>query len=228
MSVRRSGSGGDWEYSGHEVQHIHHDVDWLATADAGPSNTIDNVQRWEVTDRGLERDELAELRAVKVSFSLQQVGDPSSQDEAGSVRAFLDGGFNLSGDEFLSLGPSTAQIDDDNSGTNDYRISTKSSGEQGLLFADRIAGNPGFYEGASGAGGAAGFPNVHYFLDFGEHFGTGPVLDVNDDFVTRIELDVNNMVAGVGATAGVSLYYVLHEFEGGRPEFGHHHHGHGH
>lgn len=228
MSVRRSGSGGDWEYAGHEVHHVTHEVDFLGSADAGPSNDFADSRTWEVTDRGLDRDELAELRGIKVSFSLQSAGDPSAQSQIGSVRGYLGAGYNIEGSEWLSWGADTDFVDDDDSGTDDYRIQTKATGEQGQIVADRIASFIGFGSGADGAGGAAGLAETNYFLDFSRHFGRGPVLDSNDDLKTRIRLDVNNSVIGIGATASLSLYYVLHEFEGGRPEFGHHHHAHGH
>ena len=210
----------DLSYADHDVQHINHDLDYLASADAGPSTTVTDVREWDVTTRGLDPDEIAELRALKVQFTLQQSGDPISQDEIGSVRASLDTGYNLAGTEFLSAGPSTVLLDTDNSGTDDVRVSLKDTDEVGQLTADQIAASVGYSDTTDGTGGSASFPHIEYWVSFPELFGSGPVVDSADGFNTRLELDVNNMVAGVGCSARLSLYYAVEQVEGGRSRFG--------
>lgn len=216
-----SDSGGSMlSYADHDVQHINHDLDYLATADVGPSATITDVREWDVTARGLDPDEIAELRAIRVNFTLQQAGSPISQDEIGSVRASLDTGYNLAGTEFLSAGPSTTTLDTDSSGTDDARVSFKDTDEVGQLTADQLSATVGFSDTTDGTGGSNGFPQVTYTMPYPGLTGGGPVVDSADGFQTRVELDVNNMVAGIGASARVSLFYAVEEVEGGRSRFG--------
>jgi hypothetical protein len=222
MSVRRSHDHDrDVSYSDHDIQHVNHALTFLNSADSGPSDTIADVRQWEVTDRGLDHDEIAELRAMKVAVTLQSPSSPIAQDEIGSFRGFLDAGFNLSGTEFMPVATESDFVDSDDSGTDDARVDFKSTDEQGQLISDRLGAYAGYSDTTDGTGGAAGLPSTTYWVDFADLFGTGPFVDANDDFVTRLVIDVNNMVANAGISAGVSLFYAVYEHDEARPEFGH-------
>lgn len=222
MSVSRSGSDAADSYSDYDVHHIQHDLRWRPAADAGPSAQHDDDRQWEVTERGLEPDELAELAVLRVSASLGTDVDPIDQDEIGHVSGVFQTGFNLSGDEFLAAPGSanTDGIDIDNSGTNDFQARTRDTDEVGQLTHDRLDGYLGYSDTTDGTGGAGGFPSIVYIMDFHELFGSGPVVDAADDFWTSVLLDVNNVVAGAVASFKVSAYYHVEETERGRSRFG--------
>jgi hypothetical protein len=221
MSVHRSGNA-DVSYSDHDVHWIRHKNNFLAAADSGPDTTFESEEQFEVTRRGLDPDELAELRALVVDVSIGTGVSPIDQDEIGSFKADIECGFNLSGDEFLrSFGTlSNETVDVDASGTDDFRVGTRETDEVGQLFSAVLYAYPGYSDTNDGTGGSAGMPSLHETIDYTELTGGGPIVDAADDFTSRVSLDINNMVAGCEVDVTYGLYYAVEQSEGGRTRFG--------
>lgn len=219
MSVRRSGDG-DLSYSDHDVQHISHELAFLDSADAGPTLTFEDVREFEITERGLEPDELAELRAMRVALSIGTDDSPIAQDEIGAVSAVFESGYNLSGTEFLSRGRDTDLIDTDDSGTDDFQAIFRDTDEVGQLTFDQMDLYLGYSDTSDGTGGAPGGPERSYMIDFATMFGSGPFVDSVDDFKSSIRMNVSNVVADCKVKAAYSLYYRVMESESGRTRFG--------
>lgn len=215
-----SGDGSQLTYADHDVHWIRHEASFLASADSGPLTGLNDVQQWEITERGLDPDELAELRALTVDVTLGTVGDPIDQDEIGEINLRAQAGFNLSLDEFVLNNASTEGVDVDNSGTDDFNVVTNDTDEVGQLFAANLHGYPGYSDTTDGTGGAGGMPSLHETIHFPAMFGSGPVVDAVDDFSTHLRLDVNNMVAQVTAQATYQAVYAVEESESGRTRFG--------
>lgn len=222
MSVHRTGgsSSSSLSYSDHDVHHVSHVLKWSDNADSGPDDSVRDTRQFEITSRGIDPDELAELRAMRVQLTLGTDDSPVAQDEAGAVIAGFETGFNLSGDEFLFADRAQTGIDTDSSGTTDFQSIVNDTDEVGQLTADRLSMYVGYSDTTDGTGGAAGAPTMTYFLNCAELFGSGPYVDAADDFVTSITMDVNNLVAACTAEANLSLYYNVTEVEGGRTRFG--------
>lgn len=209
-------------FADHDIHHIRHDLRFLPSADAGPNVVHTEDRDWEITERGLDPDELAELVGLRVSATIGTDVDPISQDEIGHITGWFQTGFNLSGDEFLvSQGTqATEDFDVDGSGTADFRSFTRDTDEVGQLTADRLDGYLGYSDTTDGTGGAGGMPELNYVLNFRQMFGMGPIVDAADDFSTMVGLDINNVVAGATAKMTVSAYYEVEEYEHGRSRFG--------
>lgn len=214
----------NFSYADHDVHHVRHDVGFLASADSGPTVAYEDVQQFEITERGLDPDELAELRAMVVHCSVGSVVDNSEQDTASCIDAQFECGFNLSGDEFLfDFGSAdSTNIDTDDSGTPDFRSAVRDTDEVGQLFHGRLFAYPGYRTDVSstGGGGAGGMPVLRDTYVFDDLTGTGPVVDAVDDFSSRVALDVNNSVVGLTASASYQLFYAVEESDSGRTRFG--------
>lgn len=218
---RSDGNGSKLTYADHDVHHIRHEVLFRDTADSGPNDNYADEQQFEITARGIDPDELAELRTLTVRAALVVDDAPEVQDEIGGITADLGCGFNLSGTEFLNAGgASLSSVDNDNSGTADYQIVTKDTDEVGQLWSATLSAYPGFSDTADGTGGAGSMPVVTQTLDLSGMFGTGPFVDSADDFTSRVALNLDNLITGVGVNVQYSLGYRVETMEGGRTRFG--------
>lgn len=209
-------------YADHDVHHVRHEVRWDGdTADSGPNDALTSEEQFEVTARGIDPDELAELRGMVVNVSIEPGLTVGSQDETGAVVAQYGSGYNLSDDEYLQGGGATiTAVDTDDSGTDDFVVATKDTDEVGQLTHDTLSMYLGYSDTTDGTGGSSTGPSYRYFMDFGKAFGSGPYLDAADDFTSRLRLSARNTVADVRATAQYTLYYNVLEVEGGRTRFG--------
>lgn len=216
----QAGMDGGLTYSDHDVHHVLHELRYLDTADAGPTTFTSDTQQFEITERGLDPDELAELRGIRVTASLRVQAD-GAQDSRGAVFCDIDAGFNLTGDEFLSVNPVADGIDVDDSGTNDFQSFTKDTDEVGQLYSERLSAGIGFDDDANSNGGVGGGePVTSELISYPGLTGTGPVVDSVDDFSSRIGMSVSNVITTLACDVRYSLYYAVEESESGRTRFG--------
>ena len=220
MAVSRSGDSSGISYADHDVHHVSHVLRFSQDADDGPDTGYRDTRQWEITARGIDPDELAELRFMTIQMNLGNDADSIEQDEIGSAVASYETGFNLSGDEFVLESRSTEDIDTGGGGNTDFIAAFGDTDEVGQLTANRLFQYAGYSDTTDGTGGAASGNTLAYQLNFGDVFGSGPYVDAADDFVTSIELNVDNMVSNMTAEINASLYYRVEEVEGGRTRFG--------
>lgn len=207
-------------YADHDVHHCRHLLRYEDDADAGPTVGTDNVERYEITERGLDPDELAELRAMRITATVRVRAD-GAQDSRGSVLAEIGAGFNLSGTEFIGTAADATSIDVDDSGTADFTAQTRDTDEVGQLYTQRLSTAIGFDDDANANGGSGGGePTISETISFPALTGTGPVVDSADDFVSRVNLVVNNSITTVETDVRYTLYYAVEETESGRTRFG--------
>lgn len=206
-------------YSDHDIHHISHEVTYLSTADSGPNDDYADVQRFEITERGLDPDELAELRAIRVdaAMTFEAAG---AQDSIGSVRASVECGYNLSGTEFLLSGRDSELVDTDGSGTDDFDVLTGSTDEVGQLFHGRLSCIIPYDDDSNGNGAGGHLQRLDETISYPQMTGTGPVVDSADDFVSRIRMNIENSITTVGCNVNYSLFYLVEETESGRTRFG--------
>lgn len=223
MSVNPGGSDGPMSYSDHDVHHLRHEVFHPRSADSGPTTAVSSVEQFNITERGLDPDELAELRAVRVQASLSVLPQAagSSQDQEGAFRLKAGAGFNLSGDEFLGIqGTQSESFDVDGSGTTDFQAITKDTDEVGQVYTAQLDGLLPV-QNSTDANGAGGFtPHLEEKMDFDELTGSGPVVDAADDWTSLIRLETDNVVESLNGAVRYSLYYMVEETESGRTRFG--------
>lgn len=206
-------------YADHDVQHIRHGVRWQSDADSGPSDGYGNVKQFEITERGLEPDEIAELRAMRVTLSSAQL-TTVNQGLPGTVQGLVDAGYNLSGSEFLLGDSNTQNVDTDDSGTTDFVVRSRDTDEVGQIYTNRITETLSFGSNSNSVGGGGQGSTVVETVNMADLFGSGPFVDSADDFVSRIFLDVNDSLETVEVAVTYSLYYNVMETEGGRSRFG--------
>lgn len=216
-----TGDGGGLSYADHDVHHVYHELQFLDTATSGPTTNQVSEQQFEITERGLDPDELAELRAVVVDATLTSEGTVIAQDEIGTVKATLGAGFNLSDDEFLADDFEIPErFDQNDDGTNDFAVAVDDTDEVGQIFTGGLATGVSYSDTTDGTGGSAGYPHLREKISFAGLTGTGPFVDAADDFNSYIRLSVNNAVVDFSAEVRYSLYYRVEEMEGGRTRFG--------
>lgn len=206
-------------YADHDVHWVQHGINFRSTGDSGPDDGFTDTQQFEVTQRGLAPDELAELRLMRAQVGVIFDAD-GAQDSTGSVRVRVDSGFNLSGDEFLSSNPTFEQVDNDASGTNDYTVTTKDTDEVGQLFTFESAYAVPYDDDTSGNGAGGLMSPYGETINFADALGSGPFVDSADDFVSRLNMAITNNVTNVGVVVRYGLYYNVTEIEGGRTRFG--------
>jgi hypothetical protein len=180
------------------------------------------VQQFEITQRGLDPDELAELRTLQVSIGIRGVTavGGGNQNQSGEVRAIVEPGFNLTDSEFLSDPDnlSSDTIDSDSSGTDDYAVTFGDTDEVGQLGSWVCMAGIGFDD--AGGGGPSTPGNVWDQVNMADLYGSGPFVDAADDFSSSIQLNVSNAVEQAECTVLYRLGYKVDEQEGGRTRFG--------
>lgn len=230
MSVHRSNDS-DLSYADHDVHWIRHQLRWSQQGDAGPMEYYNDVDQFEVTARGLDPDELAELRGVKVLATAFENPEPgSAQDEPGGVIGYIDAGFNLSGGEVLRPlieeagferpDGTLTEIDSDNSGTDDFERIVRETDEVGQIVAETAVMQMAHREAADGVGGGGVGTVVSSYYDLAGQFGTGPIVDAADDWSSSISAEVRNVVGNAALEVVYGLYYNVEKSESGRTRFG--------
>jgi len=220
MSVHRSGDGsGQLSYADHDIHWISHEVDFLNTSDVtATGEAFADEQQFDITERGLAPDEIAELRAMVVNVTGTFTAD-GPQDSINSLRVDVESGFNTTGDEFVTVDPAEETLDL-STADDDVRIRTKDTDEVGQLFSSSFLLSTPYDDDSNGNGAGGTIPVYRDSISFTDLLGSGPIVDANDDFVSRIALDVQNTVTTQGCHVTYGLYYAVEEIEGGRTRFG--------
>jgi len=209
--------GSELTYSDHEIQHIRHQLSFNGGEPSSPP--IEDERQFEITARGLDPDEIAELRGMRVQVSTFFDAD-TAEDNVGSVRIDADAGFNLSGTEVLSLGASTEDKDPDDDGTDEGEARFRTTDEVGQLWTWSGVVSAPFDDDTNGNGGGAYAVNQTEMLVFPDFLGTGPVVDVNDDFTSKLRCLETANESELGVEVRYSLYYLVDEIEDSRPRYG--------
>lgn len=219
MSIQDSGSGGV-SYSDHDVHHVRHQAQ-VIPGSGGDDVTVNDVRQFEITERGLDPDELAELRAMRVSVGAI-VGASQGQSSRGEVSFSVGCGFNLTGNEFLTLTDDDASetFDPDGDATDEVRIITGDTDEVGQLYHLTDNVNIGYDDDTNGNGAGGANNSTTEMLNMADLFGSGPYVDAADDFSTFIGFNPDNVIESVNVVTKYSLYYNVTEVEGGRTRFG--------
>lgn len=219
MSIQDSGSGGV-SYSDHDVHHIRHTLN-VEPGTGGITTTVDDIRQFEITERGLDPDELAELRAMRVSVGCRvRSGQPQSQ--RGELSFQVGAGFNLSGNEFLAIADNDVEefIDPDGDGTDEIKARTTDTDEVGQIYHMTDSYSVGFDDDTNGNGGPTNSAPHAEVLDMNELFGSGPYVDAADDFSSLVQFRPSNVIERLACEIKYSLYYDVSEVEGGRTRFG--------
>lgn len=219
MSIQDSGGGGPVSYADHDVHHVRHKV-VNRSGTGGDDITFTSSEQFEITERGLDPDELAELRAMRISIG-SRVEAGADQTQRGELSFTIDAGFNTSDAEVIRRVPTDfEQFDPDGDATNEIGVSTSDTDEVGQIytFADNL--NVG-YDDATNGKGAGGQNNAETeMLNMADLFGSGPYVDAADDFVSTVHVEPDNIVELAEVDVVYTLYYNVQQTEGGRSRFG--------
>lgn len=216
MSIQGGGGDGMISYADHDVHHVLHEVRGIG----GENNpAFEDIQQFEITERGLDPDELAELRAARVAVGVVFTADQPT-DSVGSARFEMGAGFNLNGEEYLQAGANGLQVDVDGDGDDDYQIFTKDTDEVGQFWTYVDTLSAPYDDDANGNGGGGLATQEVEMLNMADLFGSGPFVDSADDFTSRIRVVEQNSIATLGVRILYSLYYSVEQTEGGRSRFG--------
>lgn len=218
MSISGGGDDGRTGYSDHEIHHVRQGLNVLENQDAG-NFAETNASQFEITQRGLDNDELAELVAFRVQYGVA-LGPVSSQTAPGTVRVEFGAGYNLQDEEFLQVGGTFTTEDIDSSGTDDIQTVEADTDEVGQIWAAQTGATLPIDDSTDGPGAGADVEFDNEMVDFRAMLGGGPILDATDDFTPRVRVDQNNAGVRVEAQAVYTLYYDVETMEGGRPRFG--------
>lgn len=211
--------GGPISYSDHDVHHIRHNVTVAAGA-GGDDLEQAAVEELEITERGLDPDELAELRAMHVSVgAVANGGEPQSQ--RGEFSFTVDAGFNIGENDGLFGGEGTATaFDPDGDDTDEIVSRIRDTDEVGQIYAFADNFSIGFDDDTNGNGGATSTSSMTETVNMSDLFGSGPYVDSADDFVSVINVEPDNVIERFGVEVAYSLYYNVEQVEGGRSRFG--------
>lgn len=217
MSIQDSSSG--LSYADHDVHHIRHRA-LNQPASGGDDYVVNAVEEFEVTERGLDPDELAELRAMRVSVGAE-VTAQEPQDSRGEFSFNIDAGFNIGVSDALNQQDTdSTDFDPDGDGTSEARSDVAETDEVGQIYTLSDNYNVGFDDDANGNGGGGSNVPVVETIDFAGMFGEGLYVDSADDFASVIAVKADNVVELVAVNVTYSLYYNVQETEGGRSRFG--------
>lgn len=216
MSIQDTGG---FSYSDHEVQWILNDYQFKDAADAGPDTSLEDEAQFNVTERGLDNDELAELVYLRADLDLgvDSVGDQTTRNFFEVVTGW---GANLSGSEYVSTDNDFEQFDVDDSGTNDFQRNSRTTDEAGQWIAESLRATIGFRDTGNSVGANSTTDRVQVTMDFRDLFGSGPFLDSTDDLTNRIFMNVDNAIDGARLDQRLMLVYDVQTVEGGRAAFG--------
>lgn len=206
-------------YADHDVHHIAHRV-INNESTGGDDYVVEAVEEFEITERGLDPDELAELRAMRVQVgAFCQALQP--QDSRGEFSFTIDAGFNIGvSDALHTASLNTTQFDPDGDGTDEAASSVRETDEVGQVYTYADNYNVGFDDDANGNGAGGNSNATAEMLNMQDLFGSGPFVDSADDFVSVVRVLPENVIETFGVQINYSLYYDVNEQEGGRTRFG--------
>lgn len=210
MSVNPDGPDGV-TYSDHEVQHIRHDLDIDETF-SGSTETV--TEEFNITERGLDNDELAELVHFTVRTGIIQGGQATDDPNPGFVRMESGAGFNLAGSEFLLDSPNSESI---TTGLTEF---TRNTDEVGQVWSVQLSSTAPNFDSTNGAAASDEGNILQYSIDYRDKFGSGPFLDSTDDFNSKHVVTAENLDAAMRVISIYTLVYDVQELERGRSRFG--------
>lgn len=232
MSINMDTQSGS-AYTDFEVQHIRHSLEKTVFSSTNPEGEYALERSFDVTTQGLDRNELAELVAMRrqgLAITYDKSGGGADQAEGGNMKTFGGLGINISGNEWLWRGQEESSVpsgeqksdseavpqeryDTDGSGDLDFTERYLDSDERGLLDS---------WAGAAGTGNDNSYGVVvgDFWINFRETFGSGPFLDATDDVDTYLFIEAENMEDSAEAYQVYQLYWKIHEAEDSRPIFG--------
>lgn len=218
MSIQDSGGGRT--YSDHDVHHVRHRVR-LNGATGGDNLSQVSDQQFEITERGLDPDELAELKAMRVSVGVD-IGASEAQDSRGEVSYAVEAGYNTQNGETIRTASASpaGDFDPDGDGTDEISVFVSDTDEVGQIYTLADNANIGYDDDANGNGGGGANNVVTETLNMDELFGSGPFVDSADDFVSTIRIRPDNVIEQLEVDVVYSLYYNVSVTEGGRSRFG--------
>lgn len=192
-------------YSDVQAHHILYRLEIEAGA------TDENTEEFNVTERGLDNDEIAELIAFRYDVACFS---EDHENDVGSSGVFtLGAGYNLVQDEFLSYQPDILNL-------SNTEITTKDTDEQGQIFSSAVSIGRNTDDDASGSAAGATGQRDAGIVNYRDLFGSGPYLDSTDDLRIRIQGRSDPGVTAISTELRLSLYYLVGEVEGTRATFG--------
>lgn len=219
MSVERAkDSATDFDsFSDLEYLSLVHKID---NNDAGDSNlTIFSEQKWDPWDvLGLDYDMLGEIVYLQREVTAH-VNNYMDGSAPGVVEVEGALGVNMSGDEWSVNGNDYESRTADD-GT-DYSIAYGAAEQPAELDVFHASSQEGFASFSDGNAAGSSPTTIERTVNFRDlSNGTGPVLDGNDDLVTFIEMDGNQVAQGHKVLTHYRLAINPIEIEGGRRSFG--------
>lgn len=206
-------------YSDHEIQHIKNGLAFLDGADAGPNTSVTDENQFNVTERGLDNDELAELVYLRADIALysNSVGDQTTRN---IIIANTDFGANLAGQENLNAFSTSEDFDVDDSGTDDFSRFEHVTDEAGQFYSEELHAGIGFRDTGNSVGANQSIDRVQIEMPFRAITGGGPFLDSTDDLTSRFNMSVSNAIDSAKLTERIYLVWDVDTVEGGRAAFG--------
>lgn len=218
MSIQGGGDGAV-SYSDHDVHHVRHEIE--TQAGSGGDNVSDvSTFEFDITERGLDPDEIAELRAMRVTVGAR-ADAVQGQDSRGAFQFDIDAGYNLSASEVIGQQIDQSEpLDPDGDGTDEFGTSAADTDEVGQVYTFGDAYMLGFDDDTNGNGSGTTLQSHTELLNMADLFGSGPYVDSADDFQSIINVEANNCIERLGVEVRYSLYYSVEQTEGGRSRFG--------
>lgn len=176
--------------------------------DAGQSSTIS----YDVTERGLDRGEIAEVVAIHTTASMNlQESEVATQTEPGSVHISNSFGTNPDGDGSVGLTP--AEISLESVSNVEFGFNSATQDELGILDQVEIGYNMPFSDATNGFGGGGMVPTVDHLLNLKEMFGRGPMVDRFDDFFSHYLVTVRSISDKQEMNLKRRVWYQIHDRE---------------
>lgn len=211
MSVNPTDRSGEVDsFVDFTFQHVAHKHGKEPTATAINYGNTDREFEFEAAG-GLQHNELAELRTLHRMVSLHTSGVGGDNTGAGGFECEGGIGVNVTEDEWARQGNPGALYDLDDDGTDESNIVFGTDVEEAIFDTWGFGAMPQFKDGVNTSAGGGSAQNVEHFVDFTEHYGTGPYVGPNDDMVSRVELDWVNSTHAMEAMAHYVLGWVVYE-----------------
>lgn len=227
-----AGSDHGDEYSDYETQSISLRQE-ITSADAGSSPSLSDdriVVTDPVSERGIDRDEIAELVGFRRYATAYSKGEEEANTtQAGLILAEGDLGINLNPEELPTQNTVGSESLDTVTGADTSQkggiLRGKILDAPGVLDSYTLAGTPSQgpndnITDPAGGKGSGSFMNAERQIYLRDWFGTGPFLDATDDVTIHTEIDPTNVNTNVVTEVQYQLYWHVTEMPEGRSSLG--------
>jgi len=176
-----------------------------------------------VEPQGLDNDEIAELVYMDVEYAVVIRDDSTDNNQTELGNAIAEYSIevnpgNRDGQILNLTANGDAFTDGENLATGDGALFEDD--EPGRLFFGLQAVTAGFSSGAEGRGGGTDAGESSRFQQhFRDTYGRGPAVDANDDLGVFMEIDNDNVTAGINIQMTAQLVWDVHTVEGQRGQF---------